>query len=156
MKLRKYLLAPWLAVTVYALLSLLAGPAGITPYRKLLIERDKAYENLEELEQRNQELEGTLDALRYDSEEVRVRARELGYGGENEHFVRIAGLPAVRYQEFNPGMVQRTVRPEAASDTPLRIIAAVSGLFLFLLFLAKDTLGTRGGVTGKNSTLPRA
>jgi cell division protein FtsB len=140
MRLRKYLLVPWLAVTVYALSSLFVGSAGLKPYQKLLAERDKVYENLEELERLNQELEGTMDALRYDSETVRVRAREMGYGGDNEHFVRIVGLPAVRYREIKPGAVQKAVRPEAVPDTPLRIVAGVAGLILFLLFLAKDML----------------
>jgi cell division protein FtsB len=147
MKFQKYLLVPWFAVCVYALSSMISGAAGLKSYHKLLGERERIYENLEELERVNQELEGTMDALRFDPETVRVHARELGYGEDEEHFVRIVGLPAVRYQELKPGSVEKAVHPEAVSDTPLRMLAAALGLVLLFVFLAKDMLNSARGRT---------
>jgi hypothetical protein len=76
MRLRKYLLVPWLAISIYAFSSLFAGAAGMGSYREFLAERKLIFENMEDLEALNQELEGTMDALLYDSETIKVRARE--------------------------------------------------------------------------------
>jgi cell division protein FtsB len=138
MRLRKYLLVPWLAISIYALSSLFTGAAGMGSYRKLLAERDMIFENMEDLEALNQELEGTMDALLYDSETIKVRARELGYGDETERFVRIAGLSSVRYRETSAGTVKTAAKPSYIPDKVLRIVSVLAGLAVLLVFFARD------------------
>jgi cell division protein FtsB len=140
MKFWKYLFVPWIIVACYALSSMVMGAAGIGPYRELRVEREKILDNLEELENINQELEGTMDALLYDSGAIKVRARELGYGEDMERFVRIVGLPAVRYRETSPGTVKNAEKPSFIPDTPLRIASVCAGLGLFLAFFIRDML----------------
>jgi cell division protein FtsB len=134
----KYLLVPWTAVAVYALSSMFAGTGGILPYRKLSEERELILENLEELKSVNQKLEGTADALLYDSETIRIQARELGYGGVDERFVRIVGLPSVRNRELRPGIVLGPAKPESIPDIYLRMLALFTGLVIFCLLLIPD------------------
>ncbi|GHV84839.1 hypothetical protein AGMMS50230_04470 [Spirochaetia bacterium] len=136
----KYLLVPWLVLAVYTIISLHSGAAGIVSYRELLVEREKILENLDRLERVNQELEGAMDALLYDSESIRVRARELGYGAANERFVRIVGLPGAKRSDLRPGMIRTAIQPRAVSDKAHRITALCMGLLLFAFFLAGDML----------------
>ena len=137
MKLGKYLLVPWFSLAVYTILSMYNGPAGIVPYRELLGEREKILENLDRLHGINRDLEGTIDALLYDPETIRVRARELGYGESNERFIRIVGLPGGRPSEIKPGTIRTYIQP-FPSGKGYRLISFCLGLILFCLFLAGD------------------
>jgi cell division protein FtsB len=138
MKLGKYLLIPWIMLAVYTILSVYYGSSGIVSYRALLIEREKIQENLEKLQLVNQELEGTLTALHSDAETIRIKARELGYGEQNERFIRIVGLPGGRPSNLRPGMIRTAILPAPVSDGAHRIIALCTGLLLLGLFLAVD------------------
>jgi len=138
MKLRKYLFIPWVMLAVYTILSVYNGTAGIVSYRALLAEREKIRENLEKLQLVNQELEGTLTALHSDTETIRVKARELGYGEQNERFVRIVGLPGGRPNNLRPGMIRTAILPAPVSVGAHRVITLCAGLLLFGLFLAAD------------------
>jgi cell division protein FtsB len=139
MKIGKYLLVPWFSLVVYTILLVYNGPGGIVPYRELQAERQRILENLDKLQVINLELEGTMEALRHDPEAIRIRARELGYGENNERFVRIVGLPGGRYTEMKPGMIRTAVLP-IPSGNAYRLISFCLGLILFSLFLAGDLL----------------
>ena len=139
MRLSKYFLAPWLSLAVFTFLSIYNGPAGMVPYRELTSERHKILENLDKLHIINRELEGTMDALLYDAETIRIKARELGYGENNERFIRIVGLPGGRPSELKPGMIRTAVQP-ITFGKPHRLISICLGLILFSVFLAWDML----------------
>jgi len=143
MKLGKYLLIPWVTLAMYTVLSVYSGPVGILSYRALLKEREKILENLEKLQFENEKLEGTMYALRSDSETIRIRARELGYGEPGERFVRIVGLPGGRPSVLRPGMIRGAIRPPDVSGKAHRIITLCTGLLLFGLFLAGDLCLTK-------------
>ena len=137
MKLGKYLLVPWFTLAVYTVLSFYNGSAGVVPYRELLSEREKILENLDKLHFINSELEGNIDALLYDPETIRVRARELGYGESNERFIRIVGLPGGKPSEMKPGTIRTFIQP-FPQGKDYRLISFCLGLILFSLFLAGD------------------
>ena len=139
MKLGKYLLVPWFMLAVYTVLSFYNGTAGVVSYRELLGERQKIMENLEKLQTTNRELEGAMDALLFDSETIRIRARELGYGEAGERFIRIVGLPGGRPGELRPGMIRTAVQP-LPSGKAHRPITLCIGLLFFIMFLAGDLL----------------
>jgi cell division protein FtsB len=129
----KYLLAFWAAIAVYALSSVLAGASGFSAYKQLAAERDKQRTNIEALQNLNLELEGTMDALKYDSDTIRVYARELGYGAPRERFVRIAGLPGVKKQRMTAGQVTVPQKPGSIPDQTLCIYSICAGFAVFLL-----------------------
>jgi len=138
MRLGKYLFIPWIMLAVYTILSIYNGSTGIVSYRTLLMEREKILENLEKLHLLNQELEGTMTALLSDAETIRIKARELGYGGENEHFIRIVGLPGGRPSNLRPGMIRTAILPAPVSVSSYRIITLCTGLLFLGIFLAGD------------------
>ena len=137
MKFGKYLLVPWFSLAIYTILSIYNGPTGIIPYRELLGEREKVLENLDKLHTTNQELEGAMDALLYDPETIRIRARELGYGERGELFIRIVGLPGTRLKELRPGTIRIAVQP-ALTGKAYRLVSACLGGILLALFIAGD------------------
>ena len=139
MKLYKYFLVPWFSLAIYTFLSIYNGPAGIVSYRELMAERYKILENLDKLHTINRELEGTMDALLYDAETIQVKARELGYGENEERFIRIVGLPGGRPSELKPGMIRTAIIP-AAFGKSYRLISICLGLILFSAFIALDVL----------------
>ena len=139
MRQSKYFLVPWLSLAVYTVLSIYNGPAGIVSYRELLGERQKILENMDKLHIINGELEGIMDALLYDAEAIQIKARELGYGENDERFVRIVGLSAGQPVELRPGMIRTAVLPVSSGNT-YRLISVCLGLILFSLFLAGDIL----------------
>jgi len=143
MKFAKYLLIPWFTLGLYTVLSVYNGATGIIKYQELQIEREKVLENLYQLQAINQELRGSMDALLYDPETIRIRARELGYGERGEHFVRIVGLPGGRPRELRPGIIRTAVvHPSNANPNWAvhRTISFCAGLLLLSLFLVVDLL----------------
>ncbi|MCL1815494.1 MAG: septum formation initiator family protein [Treponema sp.] len=137
MKFGKYLLIPWLILAVHTILSVYNGTSGVVPYRELMNERQRILENLEKLQNINRELEGTMDALLYDPEAIRIRARELGYGTSGERFIRIVGLSGGRPAELRPGTIRTAIQP-LLSGKSYRVISLCVGLLFFALFLAGD------------------
>ncbi|MDR0602579.1 MAG: septum formation initiator family protein [Treponema sp.] len=134
----KYLIALWTAAAVYAVLSLLTGAMGFSAYRELLSERDKQRANMEKLGLINETLENTKNSLLYDRDTIAVYARELGYGGRDERFVRIVGLGGVKRAAVRPGEVVRARRPEFTDDRTIKIIALSAGGAVLALLLVLD------------------
>ncbi|MDR2186212.1 MAG: septum formation initiator family protein [Treponema sp.] len=139
----KYLAALWTAAAVYSILSIAAGNMGISAYNQLKLERDKQRANLETLKTINRQLEGDMDALRYDSDAIAVYARDLGYGLANERFVRIVGLGGVKKQRTMPGRLVIPGYPGALSNKTLRISSLCAGLAVLLLLGAAEAFKKR-------------
>ena len=142
MKALKYLISLWVAIIVYALLTLFLGARGISAYRQLKNEHDMQMENLEGLKRINLKLEGVKDALLYDSDTIAVYARELGYGVESERFVRIVGLSGTVKPSYTAGQVLTASPQNHLSNQAIRVIALFAGLgslaCIFLLNLIWD------------------
>jgi hypothetical protein len=138
-----------MAAAVYALFSLFSGTMGFSAYKQLSLERDKQRANMEALQQINKELEGAMDALRYDSDAIAVYARELGYGSEDEHFIRIVGLPGAKKQRIMAGQLILSRVPEALPDRTIRIISISAGLAVFICLAISDFLKFRRSPNGR-------
>lgn len=136
----KYFISLWVVIAVYTLFSLLGGKIGVSAYGQLSRERDRQLSNMEALRLRNEELEGRKNALLYDSDTIAAYARELGYGGGAERFVRIVGLPGTRKQQNNPGQVIMAREPAFIPEFTIRIIAAAAGIGVLVCFLIYDFL----------------
>jgi cell division protein FtsB len=139
----KYLAAFWAAAAVYSITSILAGTMGISAYNQLELERDKQRANLEKLQTINRQLEGDMDALRYDSDTIAVYARDLGYGLANERFVRIVGLGGIKKQRTIPGRLVSPEYPKTFSNKTLRIGSLCAGFAVLLLLGAVEFLKKR-------------
>ncbi|MDR1352256.1 MAG: septum formation initiator family protein [Treponema sp.] len=137
MRLLKYLFPLWAAILVYSLLSFLYGPAGFSAYEGLKAERDKQMANLESLKNITRELEGDRDALLYDRDSIAVQARELGYGTDDERFVRIVGLSKNMRRQYWAGDAMEARPPEAMDEKTIRTVSLITGAVIlgFILFV---------------------
>lgn len=129
----KVLLAIWTAIAVYSISAFFFGTKGVIAMNTLLAERDRLQNNMEQLQNINKELDGSMDALRYDPDLLSLYARELGYGQKDERFIRIVGLQGSMRNQIAAGNMVRTVYPEGIEDKKLKITALISGVLVFLL-----------------------
>jgi hypothetical protein len=135
MRLLKYLFPLWITVFIYTLFSLFYGPVGFFAYDGLRTERDRQLANIASLGKINRELEGNRDALLYDGTTIAVYARELGYGADNERFVRIAGLSRTSRPQYQAGDVMEARTPESMDKDHIRIISLITGGIILGLVL---------------------
>jgi cell division protein FtsB len=133
MRFLKYLVALWVAVTFYAVTSVFIGDIGFVAYRELARERDKQKLNIETLSEKNRELEGLQDALLYDSDTIAVYARDLGFGREDEAFIRIVGFGERVKQPAAVGELTPVIKRKHTPDRVLRLIASCTGLGIIIL-----------------------
>ena len=143
MKVFKYLIGFWAAIVVYALFSLLSGPRGLSAYNQLLAEREQQQANLKELNTINEELEKTKNSLLYDKDTLLVHARRLGYGEENEQYIRIVGLGGINNPQPTAGKVYFTAVPDFISDRIIKIAALCVGLTVFAFFFVLELIETK-------------
>jgi cell division protein FtsB len=139
----KYLIALWAAIAVYGVFSLLAGAVGLSAYQQLLADREKQWDNMENLRLINGELENTKNSLLYDRDTIAVYARELGYGKKDERFIRIVGLGGMKNPHASAGQIIRAGEPDFIPDRALKIAAFCAGLAVFALLLIFDIIHIR-------------
>jgi cell division protein FtsB len=137
MRIFKYILGAWTAVAVYTALSFFGGPSGLSAYNYLLSEKEHQLANIKNLEIVNEELEKSKNNLLYDNDTLLVHARQMGYGYEDERFVRIVGLGNVKNSVAIPGEAYLAYKPEFIADKYIKIAALCAGFlafaFLFIL-----------------------
>ncbi|MDR2097637.1 MAG: septum formation initiator family protein [Spirochaetaceae bacterium] len=136
----KYLASLWIAIMFYAVSSLFAGASGFSAYDQLNIQKEKQLANLRRLEAINEEIAGIKEALTYDGDTIYLYAREHGYGGINERFIRIAGLNGKQKSRLSAGEIFLPALPEYVSDKTLRIVSISIALSMILCFGVVDIL----------------
>jgi cell division protein FtsB len=122
------------ALTVYCLLSALAGPAGVFAYRQLQERRAAMAENLAKLSLINAGLRSQLDSLKSDADRAALEARALGYIRPGETEIVLPGRkpgPA----PLGVGTIVPMLPPVGLSDSAIKAAAALVGLALFALGL---------------------
>lgn len=143
MRILKYLIAVWTTIVIYTVSAYFVGPAGVLAFKQLSVERDKQRSNIEALKELNQELDGTMNALKYDSDTIMVYARELGYGTTSEHFVRIVGLEGARKQRVTAGQITVPRTPNFIPDRVLWFLAICAGAALLVLMSITEFIQDR-------------
>jgi len=143
MRIIKYLIGIWTAIAVYTLFSFLGGPSGLSAYNYLLAERDRQLENIRDLGNINEDLERTRFNLQYDQDTLMVHARLMGYGQEDERFVRIVGLGNMKNDLITAGNIYITSNPDFISDKNIKIAALCSGLLVFAFLLMLEIIESK-------------
>jgi len=143
MRLFKYLIGVWTAIAVYAFFSFFSGPKGVSAYNQLLSERDRQWANIAELGSINEELEKSKNNLLYDHDTILVNARQMGYGYEDERFIRIVGLANLKPSPVMTGNVYITHIPDYLSDKTIKIAALCAGLLIFAFFFSLELIETK-------------
>jgi cell division protein FtsB len=143
MRIFKYLIGIWTAIAVYAIFSFFSGPKGLSAYNQLMFERDQQWANINELGIINEELEKTKNNLLYDHDTLLVQARQMGFGQENERFIRIVGLGTIKTTPAVTGKVYMIKEPDYLSDKTIKIVALCAGILIFSLFFMFEFIETR-------------
>jgi cell division protein FtsB len=139
----KYLIGIWTAIVVYTLFSFFTGPKGLSAYNQLQFERDQQWENIKELGILNEELEKAKNNLLYDQDTLLVHARQMGYGYEDERFIRIVGLGNIKNTPAVTGNVYLVKNPDYLSDLIIKITALCAGLLIFAFILMLEFIENR-------------
>ena len=139
MRFVQYMLGPWTAVVVYTFFSFFLGQNGLYAHKHLEAERQRLTENQKALEQTRQDFLKTRENLMYDRDMLAVYARQLGYGTEDEQFIRIKGLSVAINPPMPAGQVLYAVKAEFISDTVIKAISICFALAVLLFFLIKET-----------------
>jgi len=143
MRIFKYLIGIWTAIAVYTFFSFFSGPKGLSAYNQLLYEREQQWANINELGIINEELEKTKNNLLFDQDTLMVYARQMGYGQENERFIRIVGLGTIKNTPTTVGNLYIIKDPDYLSDKTIKIVALCAGLLIFSFFFMLDLIETR-------------
>ena len=115
----------------------------MSAYNYLLSERERQLESINELGNINEDLEKTRNSLLYDEDTLMVHARQMGYGQEDERFVRIVGLANIKTTPAAAGKVYIAHNPEFISDKSIKIAALCAGLMVFAFLLMLELIETR-------------
>jgi len=143
MRIFKYLIGIWAAIAVYTLFSFLGSSNGLSAYNYLLVERERQLDNIRELMVLNEDLERTKNNLLYDHDTLLVHARQIGYGLEDERFVRIVGLGNINNTPVTAGNVYFSQDPDYISRRSINIMALCLGLFAFAFFFMLEFIEKR-------------
>ncbi len=128
-------LALAIALGVYCVLSVIAGPAGLFAYAGLEERRAEMSRNLTQLGRANEKLRAELDSLRSDADRAAREARGLGFLRKGEYEVIISGRDKAR-SAMEPGVVVPFDQPAALPDAAAKQIALGAGLAVLALSLA--------------------
>jgi len=143
MRIFKYLLGIWTAIAVYTLFSFFAGPKGLSAYNYLLSEKERQWNNIKELGIINEDLERTRNNLLYDHDTLLVHARQMGYGHENERFIRIVGLANIKPIPAEVGIVYSAQKPDFITDQSIKITALFIGFLIFAFLFMLEVIEKR-------------
>jgi len=143
MKIFKYLLSFWTTVAVYSVFTFFYGQGGLSAYNQLLSERELQIANIKELWVTNEELEKTKNNLLYDYDTLLVYSRQMGYGHEDERFVRIVGLGNSMSAPAVAGKVYKPKNPDFVPDKNIKITALCAGLLVFAFLFMLEVIETK-------------
>ena len=127
-------------MVVYTFFSFFLGQNGLYARKHLEAERIKLLENQKNLENIQKEFLKTKNTLINDRDALSVYARQLGYGTEDEQFIRIKGLSVAVNTNMSAGQPLYATSSEFISDTTIKIISAFFGLAVLVFFLIRDIL----------------
>jgi hypothetical protein len=127
----------------------LTGPTGLSAYQQLRVEHEKLSANMENLKHLNMELANTANALNSDPDTITMYARELGYGYEDERFIRIVGLGKPPQERAEPGQILLAAQPEHTSNELIFIFAFWIAFGAFLCVMIPVLLHTNYSTTRK-------
>jgi len=143
MRIFKYLFGIWAAVAIYTLFIFFAGPKGLNVYNYLLMEKEQQWGNIRELGLINEELERTRNNLLFDQDTLLVHARQMGFGHENERFIRIVGLSGINPAPAEVGTVYSAQMPGFIPERYIKIAALSIGLLLFAFLFMLEVIDRR-------------
>ena len=122
----------YIMVLSFIIINLAAGPGGIAPYNELEEYRKSLVTNIGELESINKKLQIESERLIHDSDEIKVKARELGWIDYDEGLIIVKGY---RYTQAGYSMGKLLSHEKKYQDrtTVYRLAALMIGVLFYIL-----------------------
>ena len=143
MRIFKYLFGIWTAIAVYTIFSFMSGPRSLSAYNYLQAEKEQQWANIADLGNINEELEKTKNNLLYANDTLLVHARQMGYGYEDEYFIRIVGLGNMNTAPAETGKIYAAKSQNTVSDKNIKIAAICAGFLVFSFLFMMEFLDSR-------------
>jgi len=143
MKATNFLIGLWAVIAVYTFLSFFYGPAGLSAYGQLLVEREGQLNNIAGLNAINDELERSRNSLLFDRDTILAHARRLGFGEEGDRYIRIVGHRLVTNLVNAEGAVFYAAAPDFLADRVIKAISLCIGLIVAAILFAFDFINSK-------------
>ena len=123
----------WLSVAVFFILSLVSGPDGLSSYKKLEEYKSSLEGNIVRLDSINSGLKKESQRLMTDSDEIKVKARELGYFAPDEGMILVKGYTNDSRSLYSMGLLLSSDYKQKDNSRAFRISGVITGLLFFIL-----------------------
>jgi cell division protein FtsB len=115
-------------------LILFFGDEGYLSYHLLKEHREILLHNINDLQQKNMQLQQKIALLRTNPEVIRVLARKLGYYEEDENVIFIKGDLTLN-EHYEIGNIIKEMKNRPERNLVLRIIGFSASIFFGVLFI---------------------
>ena len=122
----------YIMVICIIIINLIAGADGLIPYKELTVYKDELSGNIDELMTINQKLQTESDRLIHDSDEIKIKARELGWIDYDEGVIVVKGY---KFDQSGYSMGKLLSHEKKYHDRSniYRIFALLVGILFYLL-----------------------
>lgn len=133
----------YLMIISFFIINLIAGPGGLFKYNMLDSYKTSISENIGDLERINKSLQIESDSLMHDSNEIKIKARELGWIDYNEGIIVVKGFSQSQ-SGYSMGKLLSREQLPVQNGTVFRLIAVMVGLLFYIAtgFLGKNRTNT--------------
>jgi len=128
----RILFSIYITFMVYAIVSIVWGPAGIVQTSKLKVYKEKLLQNTLNLSQISSTLTLQSLRLRTDHNLIALKARELGFFNEGEGELIIKGYQK-NYINYSVGSYYKKFNKEITNVTYIRIFSLIFGFMVYLI-----------------------
>jgi len=129
----------YLMVLSFIIITIVAGPGGLLSYKELNSYKISISENIKELEKINSSLQIESERLIHDSDNIKIKARELGWIDYDEGIIVVKGFSRTQAGYSMGKLLSREHNPQE-NTTIYRLISLMTGLLFYIAsgFLRKS------------------
>ncbi len=128
----RILFSIYITFMVYAIITIVWGPAGIVQTSKLKVYKEKLLQNTVDLSQISSTLTLQSLRLRTDHNLIALKARELGFFKEGEGELIIRGYQKNNIN-YSVGSYYKKFNKEITNVTYIRIFSVILGFMVYLI-----------------------
>ena len=128
----RILFSIYITFMVYAIVSIVWGPAGIVQTSKLKVYKEKLLQNTVDLSQISSTLTLQSLRLRTDHNLIALKARELGFFNEGEGELIIRGYQK-NYINYSVGSYYKKFNKKITNVTYIRMFSVIFGFMVYLI-----------------------
>ena len=130
-RLSRLLVTAYILVSAYLLLSFIYGSSGIFSSKELKVYNNHLIENINQLKSNNRELEKKLELLK-NIENVRLKAREIGYVAASERKIHLTGMENPAFFHTLGKIIYFNI-PENNNRLVIRSLSLIIALLFYIL-----------------------